>query len=1034
MLKILSKIIPSQNDRVVRRMKPLVDKVNGLEAGISALSDDQLRAKTGEFRGRIAQRRAEIDPVLEEHREKMSMMTSTDERDRMRVRIRNLKNKLYEEILPEAFAVVRETAKRTVGMRHFDTQLIGGMALHEGKIAEMATGEGKTLVATLPAYLNALSGEGVHVVTVNDYLAKRDREWMGPIYEFLGLTVGVIQHDMDPKSRQKQYDCDITYGTNNEFGFDYLRDNLVIDKDDIVQKKPHYAIVDEVDSILIDEARTPLIISGPVDSVNTSFNENRPVVDHVARMQKMFVSDTIKELKAKLSAGDDDEAKKLLYIVHKGSPKERDFLDIVLKDPKTKTLFDRSVVNYDSKMMEAERVELLENLFYVFEERSRDVSFTAKGENLMKEKFGIEFYIEDIESKISELAGNKEMAEEESIKKEEELTEQYAQQQKRVDSIKQLLKAYVLFQKDVDYVVKDNKILIVDEFTGRLMPGRRFSDGIHEALEAKERVEVQQETQTHATVTLQNYFKMYEKLSGMTGTAATEANEFDKIYALEVLVIPTNKPLRRENMPDVIYKTEKEKFKAICDTLEELYKQKRPVLVGTISIEKSEVLSRLLRQRGVPHNVLNAKYHEMEAHIVAQAGALGAITIATNMAGRGTDILLGGNASYLADDAVNRLEIENREEREKVFAKYLEEYKQKTVTDHDKVTDLGGLFVLGTERHESRRIDNQLRGRSGRQGDPGSSKFFLSLEDDLMRIFGSDRIKTIMEKLGMEEGQDIQHPLVSRAIGTAQKRVEMQNFEIRQHLLKYDNVMNQQREMIYYRRRAIIQGMDTKEELFAILGSVIDIWTADYEKEGFIEELRKKLFVKLLLPFRTEDLERLTREELSEKIIEAARVHYDRKEKTLGAERLRRIEQMIMLGVIDMNWKDYLYNMDQLREGINWRAYGQRDPLVEYQHDAYAMFKDLIETVDGEIASRLFRAYVPEEQAPRKVFKVEKEKFIHEEFSSLGKGGDAPPAPAHAMPQAPPQEDTFKRQAPKVGRNDPCPCGSGKKYKKCCGS
>ena len=602
-----------------------------------------------------------------------------------------------------------------------------------------------------------------------------------------------------------------------------------------------------------------------------------------------------------------------------------------------------------------------------------------------------------------------------------------------MDSIKQLLKAYILFRKDVDYVINDNKVIIVDEFTGRMMPGRRFSDGIHEALEAKEGVEVQQETQTHATITLQNCFKMYDKLSGMTGTAATEANEFEKIYSLEVVVIPTNKPLRRENFSDVIYKTEKEKFKAICDEIERLYKIKRPVLVGTISIEKSEVLGHLLKQRGIPHNVLNAKYHEMEAHVVAQAGSLGAITIATNMAGRGTDILLGGNPVYLAEEAVNRLSIENREERETVYAKYLEEHRQKTSQDHDSIVELGGLFVIGTERHEARRIDNQLRGRAGRQGDPGSSRFYLSLEDDLMRVFGSDRIKMIMDKLGMEEGQEIQHPLVTRAIATAQRRVETQNFEIRQHLLKYDNVMNQQREVIYERRRKVIQGANLKKEVFDILRMVLDDWLEDFGQEGFLEEFSKKLLFKLLLSVKTEELSGFSEEELSNRIYDTAKLFYEKRQNLIGPEKTRQIEQIIMLSVIDANWKDYLFNMDQLREGISWRAYGQRDPLVEYQHEAFSMFTNLLRMVDEEITERLFKTHAIEEGFRRGIFKKEKEEFIHEEYSALG---PAVPQPNTAIPPSTPPslpQGTYKRKVPKVGRNDPCPCGSGKKYKKCCG-
>ena len=1032
---LLRKIFGSQNDRELKKLWPIVDKINSFKEAVSSLSDSELKAKTPFFKEQIALKKKETAPILDEYRNQLSQMTSQEAKDKLKIKIRDLYNKIFEDILPEAFAVVREVAKRTINMRHFDVQLIGGLVLHEGKIAEMATGEGKTLAATLPAYLNALTGEGVHVITVNDYLAKRDREWMGPIYEFLGLSIGVIQHDMRTEEKKAQYACDITYGTNNEFGFDYLRDNLVVSKEDIVQKRLKYAIVDEVDSILIDEARTPLIISGPIDTINTAFMENRPVVEHITKIQKFLIETYIKRLKENLTQNNEEEAKKILYIVHKGSPKERDLLDLVLKDSKVKGLFDRAVTYYDSKMMEQERMELLENLYFTFEERTREVNFTAKGEDTMKEKFGIEFYIEDIEAKISEVSTNESLTEDEKIKEEEELTRAYVEQQKRLDSIKQLLKAYKLFEKDVSYVIKDNKILIVDEFTGRLMPGRRFSDGIHEAIEAKERVEVQQETQTHATITLQNYFKMYEKLSGMTGTAETEAGEFDKIYSLGVVIIPPNKSLRRENLPDIIYKTEKEKFKAICDKIGQLYEEKRPVLVGTISIEKSEVLGRLLKNRGIPHNVLNAKYHEMEAHIVAQAGSLGTVTIATNMAGRGTDILLGGNPEHLANDAVNRLGIENREEREEVYKKYLTEYKGKVNDAHNKVVELGGLFVIGTERHEARRIDNQLRGRSGRQGDPGSSSFYLSLEDDLMRIFGSDRIKLIMDKLGMEEGQEIQHPLVSRAISTAQNRVEMQNAAIRQHILKYDNVMNQQREMVYERRRAIIKGTDLKEEVFNTLGIVLENWLEGFDKddEGVsMENFRKKLLLKLVIPFKEDELAGLSKEELFDKVYNAAKEHYEKKEKIIGNQKMRHIEGIIMLSTIDVNWKDYLFNIDQLREGINWRAYGQRDPLIEYQHEAFAMFKDLIQTIDEEIVEKLYKSYEVEEKMANRVFNVDKEQFIHEGFSSLQRPPQGPEGYVPKSDMGMPQE-TYTRKNPKVGRNDPCPCGSGKKYKKCCG-
>jgi preprotein translocase subunit SecA len=944
-----------------------------------------------------------------------------------------LNNRIFEDILPEAFAVVREASRRTIKMRHFDVQLMGGLAIHEGKIAEMATGEGKTLVATLPAYLNALTGEGVHIVTVNDYLARRDREWMGPVYEFLGLSVGVIQHDMSPEERKEAYACDITYGTNNEFGFDYLRDNMVIRKEDIVQGGFNFAIVDEVDSILVDESRTPLIISGPTETTNTAYVEMRPVVEHITKLQNRLMQELLAKLKRAMTE-DEEEAKKLLYIIHKGSPKEKEFLELVLKDTKIKGMFDKSVTNYDSKMMENERIALLESLFFIFDEKTREVTFTAKGEDVMREKFDVEFLLEDLETKLSQITGDGALSDEEKFKKENEITQGYVETSRRVDSIKQLLKAYKLFGKDTSYVVKDNKIIIVDEFTGRMMPGRRFSDGIHEAIEAKEGVEVQRESQTLATITLQNFFRMYKKLSGMTGTALTEAEEFEKIYGLGVIEMPTNKPLHRTNLSDIIYKTEKEKFNAICDKIETLHNEGRPVLVGTISIEKSETLSRMLKRRNIPHYVLNAKYHQMEAHIIAQAGRFKAVTIATNMAGRGTDIILGGNPEYLAEDAANKVSPESGEERENLLGKYLTEYKAKTDREHRRVVERGGLHVIGTERHESRRIDNQLRGRAGRQGDPGSSGFYLSLEDDLMRIFGSDRIKMIMERLGMEEGQEIQHPLITRAIRTAQRRVETQNFEIRKHLLKYDNVMTQQRELVYARRRHVISEGALSAETFDILEGVLDDWLLNREDtEGYLAEFCGKLRIKFLLNFHPEDFSSLKNEETIKKVLESARSHYAKKEKMLGEEKARMLEKMVFLGVIDSNWKDYLFNVDQLREGIMWRSYGQRDPLVEYQHEAFAMFADLIKTIDEEIAERLFKTFAVEERFTEGVFKREDETFIHEGYSALEKSPEAKNIPSHMPDMRPGKDTTYKRKTPKVGRNDPCPCGSGLKYKKCCG-
>jgi preprotein translocase subunit SecA len=682
---ILKKIIGTQNERALQPLRLIVEDINALEEKISKLSDQQLKEKTDEFRAKIAQARKDHQDEINQFEDAYRDSTSPDEKEKIKRKARDAKNKIFECVLAEAFAVVRETAKRTLKMRHFDVQLMGGLVLHQGKIAEMATGEGKTLVATLPVYLNALTGEGVHVITVNDYLANRDRHWMGPVYEFLGLSVGVIQHDMDQRSRKEAYACDITYGTNNEFGFDYLRDNMVVNAADMVQRPLNYAIVDEVDSILIDESRTPLIISGPAEESTDKY-----------------------------------------YTINKIIPKL-----------KGKIITDKEEMEAKHKGLDIEK-----GIDYVVNEKNHTVNLTDEGVMKCQQMIGVANLYEDIQSEWEH-------------------------------HIRQAIRAHALYKKDVDYVVKDGEVLIVDEFTGRLMPGRRWSDGLHQAVEAKENVKIERENQTLATITFQNYFRMYKKLAGMTGTAETEAVEFGKIYSLDVVVMPTNRPMKRANYPDVIYKSEREKFNAVCNEIAQLFKDGRPVLVGTISIEKSEHLSSLLKKMGIPHHVLNAKYHEMEAEIIARAGAPYAITIATNMAGRGTDIVLG-----------------------------------------EGVSEKGGLHVLGTERHEARRIDNQLRGRSGRQGDPGSSKFFLSLEDDLMRIFGSDKIKMVMDKLGMEEGQDIQHPFITKAIETAQKRVEQHNFEVRKHLLEYDNVMNRQREVIYDERRKILQGGDGRGSRF----------------------------------------------------------------------------------------------------------------------------------------------------------------------------------------------------------------------------
>ncbi|MFH1782498.1 MAG: preprotein translocase subunit SecA [Candidatus Omnitrophota bacterium] len=916
---ILSKIIGNQNERELKKLAPIVEKINSLEGVLKTLSDEGLRKKTDEFKKRLSD------------------------------------GETLEDILPEAFAVVREVSMRTIRMRHFDVQLIGGLVLHRGKIAEMVTGEGKTLVATLPAYLNALTGNGVHIITVNDYLARRDREWMGPIFEFLGLTVGVIQHDMDPESRQAAYNSDITYGTNNEFGFDYLRDNMVIRPENMVQRKQNFAIVDEVDSILIDEARTPLIISGPSEESTDKY-----------------------------------------YVCNKIPPK----------------LKGRIILEKDEIDAKFKGVDLSKGYDYIVDEKAHTAHLTEDGETKAAQILGID-NMHDVS------------------------TMEYRHH------VIQALKAHNLFERDVDYVVKDGEVIIVDEFTGRLMPGRRWSDGLHQAIEAKEGMKIARENQTLATITFQNYFRMYEKLSGMTGTAMTEAQEFSHIYKLDVLSIPTNKPLIRSNYPDVIYKTEKEKFNAVCNEIEELYKKGRPVLVGTISIEKSEYLGNLLKKRGIPHNVLNAKYHEMEATIISQAGRLSGTTIATNMAGRGTDIVLGGNAEFMVNDWLKAKGLGPKNVTEEEVKSLFEEANEKIKLEHEKVVELGGLHVIGTERHESRRVDNQLRGRSGRQGDPGSSRFYISLEDDLMRLFGSGKIAAIYDKLGIEEGQDIQHPLVSRAIEMAQKRVEQHNFDIRKHVLEYDNVMNKQREVIYGERRKILFDENVKEHIHEIIEELVEsaivlyfnkeLHKADWKYAEFSEWFWSKFNIRLS---GLEDIvEGKNEEELLDYFSGVVKAAYEERQKKMGEGLLRHIEKMIMLQVIDSKWKDHLHAMDNLREGIGLRAYGQKDPLVEYQHEGYDMFRGMIDSIKDETIEFLFKIQAAQEGSQIKgVFESVPQNYVHDEVIPMSKM----PSKLQDTPSAEDFQETetgiqHKREEPKVGRNDPCPCGSGNKYKKCCG-
>ena len=903
---ILTKVVGSKNDRLLKRLKPVVDQINGLESEIQRLDDDALRAKRDEFRGRL-----EAGETL-------------------------------DDLLPEAFAVVREGSVRTLGMRHFDVQLLGGMVLHRGMIAEMKTGEGKTLVSTLSAYLNAIAGKGVHVVTVNDYLAQRDSAWMGRLHRFLGLTVGCIQHDMRDQERQQAYAADITYGTNNEFGFDYLRDNMKFSLEAMVQRGHNYAIVDEVDSILIDEARTPLIISGPAEESTDKYLKISRIIPRLERG-------------AVIQGGHDYE------VEHTGD--------------------------------------------YVIDEKARTVTLTDAGVEHCQKLLGVDNLYDPANMDL-------------------------------VHHVNQALKANVLFKRDVDYMLKDGQVVIVDEFTGRLMPGRRWSDGLHQAVEAKEGVRVERENQTLATITFQNYFRMYDKLSGMTGTADTEAVEFDKIYELEVSVVPTNRPLIRIENPDVIYRTGDEKWRACVADIKELQERGQPVLVGTVSIDASENLSTLLKRAGVKHVVLNAKYHQREAEIVAQAGRLGAVTIATNMAGRGTDILLGGNPEFLARRALAEAGVKEGETEAKAWESAFTDELKRAAKDckeqHDRVIESGGLFIVGTERHESRRIDNQLRGRAGRQGDPGASRFFLSLDDDLMRIFAGDRMKAAMKKLGMEEDVPIESPMVSRAIERAQKQVEQRNFEIRRHLLEYDDVNNKQRTEIYTLRRELFAGKEQKEYVLTKAREILDYLVQEHlaihkdpqnwDLESFVQQLRH--FFGFNVDQHELDFSQISLDDVAPRLWPLLEQQYEAKEGKVGAELMRRYERHILLQIIDGAWKDHLLTMDHLKEGIGLRAYGQRDPLVEYKRESFEMFGAMRDRIENDAVRFLFMLEPMTEDERRE----EEEKRRHEqrqifEAASRAKAGVTAKGGVKQV----------QRSTAKVGRNDPCPCGSGKKYKRCHG-
>ncbi len=1013
---ILAKMFGTASERKLKKIRPLVDQVNQKYAVLSAVSGEQLKKRTREFQEMIQTAREAAKAEIKDTE------MSREEREE---HIITAEQRVLDDIMPEAFAMVKEVSRRLTGqewtaaghkitwnMVPYDVQIIGAIVLHQSRIAEMKTGEGKTLVATMPIYLNALTGRGVHLVTVNDYLAQRDSQWMGRIYSELGLTVGCILNTMGPEDRRAAYQCDITYGTNNEFGFDYLRDNMAVTPENQVQRGHYYCIIDEVDNILIDEARTPLIISGPVsDSRHGKFAKLNPAVSSLVRLQKNIITSLIADLPpASEQLKSDDGLPKKLHLASQGSPKHRR-LRKLLEDMGYQKLLQKGEKEYllltNAKTgTSISQDEYFQDLYFYVEEKQNNITLTPKGEEKLAELLGVdedELVIPDLGEEMVKIDERDDLTQTEKEKLKLELDERHSRISDRYHNISQLLRAHTLYEKDVEYVVQEGKVLIVDEFTGRILPGRRYSDGLHQAIEAKEKVQVEAETQTFATITLQNYFRMYDKLAGMTGTAITEAAEFEEIYDLEVVEIPTHKPCIRKDFDDRIYKTRREKYNAIIDGILERHHKGQPILVGTISVDVSETISRMLRRHKIPHNVLNAKHHQREAEIVSLAGEKGAVTIATNMAGRGTDIKLG-----------------------------------------EGVKERGGLFIMGTERHESRRIDLQLRGRSGRQGDPGESQFFVSLEDDLMRLFNSDRIVSVMNRMGVEKGQVITHPMVTRSIERAQKKVEERNFGIRKHLLEYDNVMNQQREVVYDRRDFALKGEDLKAELFEILKDWVSKTVDQYADRAELPEawdwdnLRNELVMTLGIDYYPQEGADTELEELKQTLVERARKFYNQKEAYVGQEQMRFLEKFVTLRTIDEMWKEHLYAMDQLKEGINWRAYGQKDPLLEYKGEAFQAFAEMITEMDHRILRLCFRAQIaePTEQEGRRQQPIKTE---HRNALGMGFSGateasaETPPSGASRQQGAPPRKKQPVKVGPKVGRNDPCPCGSGKKYKKCCG-
>ncbi len=989
---ILKKIVGSKNQREVRRMLPTVAKINAIEIGLQTLPDSALRDKTAAWKAELAQ--IQDDELL--------------------------KNRL-EEILPEAFAVVKNAARRMVGMQfsvcdqpviwnmvHFDVQLIGGMVLHKGRIAEMATGEGKTLVATLPIYLNALTGRGVHLVTVNDYLSRRDAEWMGQLYGFLGLTTGIIQHDQSPEERRAQYECDIVYGTNSEFGFDYLRDNgMATSREQQVQRGHYYAIVDEVDSILIDEARTPLIISGPATVSTHQYDRFKPLVEQLVRKQTALVNRLIVESKEFFEKGEKDQAGLALFKVKLGQPRNKGLLR-AMEDPELRRLTDKAELSFYQDTSKDALVALKEELYFTIEEKQQEADLTEMGRSFLNPDDPNAFVLPDLLTEFADIETNTTLSDAEKTAQKAVRQQHCDTSAERMHNIAQLLKAYCLYEKDVEYVVEENKVVIVDTFTGRKMAGRRWSDGLHQAVEAKEGVQIDRETQTMATITIQNYFRLYEKLSGMTGTAETEANEFHDIYALDVTVIPTNRVIARVDENDRIYKTRREKLAAAIEEIKAAHGRGQPILVGTASVESSEIFSRMLKREHIPHTVLNAKFHMQEAEIISRAGLRGGVTISTNMAGRGTDIKLG-----------------------------------------EGVSELGGLYVLGTERHESRRIDRQLRGRCARQGDPGRSRFYISFEDDLMRNFGaSDRMTKIMETFGMKEGEELEHPWLNRSVETAQKRVEQRNYLMRRRTLEFDVVMNQQREVIYGYRNEVMDAENPRILIHEVITEIVPkkvtaFLTTENDSEPDIAGLLQWVNTTFPVGLTAEKCAFGSRsiEENGIFLLETITEAYNRKAAIEDAAARSGLEKYVILNAIDRLWQEHLYAMDSLREAVYLRAYGQKDPLTEYKTEAYAIFVELMESIKSEVLNNLFRsttnlqafeqllASMPRHLMQRDLLESQQDQqSLQGTFTqSLPASGD--PSDLDLGFNIP----VYKKPIPKAGRNDPCPCGSGKKFKSCCG-